>query len=205
MRSAECRPEGLLYLRSQNQLASTAISPSNTIQLRWRAAGMSLRLAPLFFVLMSLTTVAVAQSSTPSNASYTSTPEQKAEPNPQNPATPQANNPPDSNGAGRTLGQPDPAANAALQGRIQEALRNEPTLASSQVSVNVTDTAIELFGTVASTKDKETAERIAESFDGNRKFTDKLVVTGQAPPVNNSGKSNTSNASPNAGSNNPQQ
>jgi osmotically-inducible protein OsmY len=99
---------------------------------------------------------------------------QKAEPNPQIPATPQAN-------AGSPLGQPNPAEDAALQGRIQQAFSNDPTLSTSHVSVSVTDSAIELTGTVDSTTSKETAERIAESFDGNRKFTDKLVVTGQNP------------------------
>ncbi len=107
---------------------------------------------------------------------------QKVEPNPQVPATPQANSG-NSNGntgnTGNTLGQSNPASDAALQGRIQEALRNEPGLGTSHISVNVTDSTVELSGTVGSTKDKETAERTAESFDGNRQFRDKLVVTGQ--------------------------
>ncbi len=113
--------------------------------------------------------------------------EQKAQPNPQAPAT-QGNNPANRDS---TLGPPDPAANAALQGRIQQALQSEPTISASHVSVSVTDSAIELSGTAASTKDKETAERIAQSFDGNRKFTDNLVVTGQALGANsNAGSTN---------------
>ncbi len=146
----------------------------------------------LIVALMSIGTIATARSSAAASSAYEG---QKAEPNAQAPAVPQANNPANPNGG---LGQPDPAANAALQGRIQQALQNEPTLSASHVSVSVTDSAIELSGTAASTKDKETAERIAQSFDGNRKFTDKLLVTGQAPGVNSSAKSDTSNSSANA-------
>lgn len=101
---------------------------------------------------------------------------QKAEPNTQVPATPQAN----TGRADDTLGQPNPADNASLQGRIQQALTQDPTLSTSHVVVNVTDSAIELTGTADSIRSKETAERIAESFDGNRKFADKLLVTGQS-------------------------
>jgi len=114
---------------------------------------------------------------------------QKAEPNSQNPATPQANNGQSSatsgNATPRTLAQASVADDAALQGRIQQALQNEPSLAGSHVSVKVTSGTIELAGTAASGKDKVTAERIAESFDANRKFEDKLVVTGQSPAAPN--------------------
>lgn len=119
---------------------------------------------------------------------------QKAEPNQQVPATPQANtgNP---SSANPTL-EPNAASDANLQGRIQQALRNEPTLASSHITVNVTDSAIELSGTAASIQDKQTAERIAESFDGNREFRDKLLVTGQRLP----GTSTPNNGSKGGGS-----
>ena len=89
--------------------------------------------------------------------------------------------------------QPNSGGDAALQGRIQEALRNEPGLAASHIAVNVTDSAIEISGTVPSGKDKQTAERIAQSFDGNRKFEDKLLVTGQTsatPGAPNAGAAN---------------
>jgi len=124
-------------------------------------------------------------------------PPQKAETNPQAPPAPQSNAgqtstvPPPTKPAnagsaptppGNSPAESDPAENAALQGRIQQALGNEPTLSSSHVSVHVNDNMIELSGTVASGKDKLTADRIAESFNGNRKFDDnKLLVIGQAP------------------------
>src|SRR5439155_17766469 len=53
---------------------------------------------------------------------------------------------------------------ATLQTTIQDKLKNEPLLSSSNVNVNVTDSAIELSGTVATGKEKQTAERIAQSY-----------------------------------------
>jgi osmotically-inducible protein OsmY len=152
---------------------------------------MSVKRTVLIFAITTCAAMAAAEAS-PMTSTYVYFDGQKAEPNSQVPAVPQANNPATSNGG---LGQPDPAANAALQGRIQQALHNDPTLASTHVSVSVTDSAVELSGTVASGKDKETAERIAQSFDNNRKFTDRLIVAGQAAGANNAGKSNSSTAS----------
>ena len=100
---------------------------------------------------------------------------------------------------------PDTSNNAALQSRIDDALRNEPALGASHVVSNVSDSGIELSGTVGSTKDKQTAERIASSFDGNRKLTDNIVVTGAghsdlAPnhsALNNGGVGNAQNPATN--------
>jgi len=103
---------------------------------------------------------------------------QKAEPNPQVPATPQANS--GSNDAANASAAPQSESNATLQGQIQQALLNEPSLKESHISVNVTDSASQLSGTVGSGKDKQIAERIAESFNGNRNVEDKLVVTGRS-------------------------
>jgi osmotically-inducible protein OsmY len=68
---------------------------------------------------------------------------------------------------------------ATLQGQIQQALQNETTLSNDKVSVNVTDTEIELTGDVGTNKDKQTAKRIAQSYAGNRKVVDHLKVTGK--------------------------
>ncbi len=107
---------------------------------------------------------------------------------------------------------PDASGNAGLQSRIDDALRNEPALGASHVVSNVTDTGIELSGTVGSAKDKQTAERIASSFNGNRKLTDNIVVTGAGhsdlapnhPAMNNSGVGNAPNPSTSNGTSNPQ-
>ncbi len=104
---------------------------------------------------------------------------------------------------------PDANNNAGLQSRINDALRNEPTLGASHVVANVSDTGIDLTGTVGSIKDKQTAERIASSFDGNRKLTDNISVTGAGhsdlapnhPAMNNGGTGNTQNPSMENGAN----
>jgi hypothetical protein len=105
--------------------------------------------------------------------------------------------------------QPVDSGNAGLQSRINDALRNEPTLGASHVTANVSDSGIDLSGTVGSVKDKQTAERIASSFDGNRKITDNIVVTGAGhsdldpkhSALNNGGVGNTPNPAMNNGSN----
>jgi hypothetical protein len=95
-----------------------------------------------------------------------------------------------------------------MQTHIQTALQQQGL---SGVMVNVTDTSIELSGTVPSSKDRTTAKRIVQSYAGNRKVTDNLTVSGSgspsssssgvgtSPSPNNSGPGNTPN--PNAGSN----
>jgi hypothetical protein len=101
-----------------------------------------------------------------------------------------------------------------LQSQIESALRNEPALSSSHIAVNVTAESISLSGTIGSGKDKQTAERIAQSFDGNRKMNDTLAITGHghsdlAPDhsaLNNSGTGNTqtpATSQGNNGNNNP--
>ncbi len=127
-------------------------------------------------------------------------------------STPSSQQSPSSNSVG-SAGTPQPpspdtSSYAALQSRIDDALRNEPTLGASHVVSNVSDSGIELSGTVGSTKDKQTAERIASSFDGNRKLTDNIVVTGAGhsdlapnhPALNNGGVGNAQNPA----TNNPQ-
>ncbi len=71
-----------------------------------------------------------------------------------------------------------------LQSQIQGAIQNEPTLSGSNVNVNVTETAIELSGTVPTGKEKQTAKRIAQSYAGNRKVVDRLTVTGRGNGAN---------------------
>ncbi|MGB7554312.1 MAG: BON domain-containing protein [Candidatus Korobacteraceae bacterium] len=102
----------------------------------------------------------------------------------------------------------------AWQSRIENALRNEPTLRDSHIVVNVSTESIDLGGTVGSSKDRQTAERLAQSFDGNRKLNDNLMITGHghsdlAPDhsaMNNGGTGNAQNPTASQGgtvSNNP--
>lgn len=67
-------------------------------------------------------------------------------------------------------------SNDQLKAQIENALRNEPTLANANIAVEVTDSNIDLAGSVPTSNDKQTAERIAQSYSGNRQLTDHLNV-----------------------------
>jgi hypothetical protein len=120
--------------------------------------------------------------------------------------------PASTNNPAAAAAQPADTGNGGLQSRINDALRNEPTLGASHVTANVSDSGIDLAGTVGSVKDKQTAERIASSFDGNRKITDSIVVTGAGhsdldpkhSALNNGGVGNVPNPAMNNGASNPQ-
>src|SRR5439155_18635733 len=82
-----------------------------------------------------------------------------------------------STASGSSLPQSSAASDTAtLQGQIQQALQNETTLSNDKVTANVTDTEIELTGTVATGKDKQTAKRTAQSYAGNRKVVEHIKV-----------------------------
>lgn len=66
-----------------------------------------------------------------------------------------------------------------VQGRIENAIKAEPTLTGSNVMVNVTGDTVELSGSVPTGKEKQTANRIASSFAGNLKVVDRITVTGR--------------------------
>lgn len=69
------------------------------------------------------------------------------------------------------------AAGGDIQMQVQNALQKEPTLSSDSITVAVSDDAIELNGNVATSKEKQTARRIAQSYAGNRKVKDHLTVS----------------------------
>ena len=64
-----------------------------------------------------------------------------------------------------------------VQGQIQDALKKDPALSNANITVSVTDDAVELNGTVASNDDKKAAKKIAKSYAGNRKVKDNLTVS----------------------------
>jgi Flp pilus assembly secretin CpaC len=78
-----------------------------------------------------------------------------------------------SSSAGASSGSTDQVKND-----IQTAFRNEPTLTSSNISVDVSSDSITLSGTAASQKDRDEAKRIAQSFAGNRRVVDNIKVSG---------------------------
>jgi osmotically-inducible protein OsmY len=85
------------------------------------------------------------------------------------------------------------SSSSQVQSDIQTALRNEPTLSSSILSVSVTDDSIELTGSAPSAKDREQAKRIAQSFAGNRRVVDNIKVAGTGSFDQSSGNVGSSN------------
>lgn len=137
----------------------------------------------LVFVLALALAYAAAQTSSSSTGS-SQAPTQSQSPSTTNQTTPSTTAP-----TGATPTTPDvqtspsttsaPSTGGELQGQIQNALKNEPTLANDAINVSVSDSEIELAGTVATGKEKLTARRIVQSFAGNRKVKDHLTVGGQ--------------------------
>jgi osmotically-inducible protein OsmY len=77
-----------------------------------------------------------------------------------------------------TPGVTPSASDAALTTQIQDALSKEPTLSGDSVRVNVTSQGIELSGNVATSREKQTAGRIAQSYGGNKKLINHITITG---------------------------
>ncbi len=89
-----------------------------------------------------------------------------------------------------------------LKSQLDSAFQSEPTLSGSSIQTNVTDTTVELSGTVPTGKEKITAKRIAQSYSGNRKVVDRLTVTGRGgSSPQPSPNSNTTQHNPGAASN----
>ena len=92
---------------------------------------------------------------------------------------------------------------------IQTAFKNEPTLTSSGVSVDVSSDTITLSGSAPSQKDRDEAKRIAQSFAGNRKVVDNVKVSGMgsgSPDTTSSPNSTTNpNSSMQSNQSNPEQ
>ena len=80
-----------------------------------------------------------------------------------------------------------------LQKQIETQIKNDPSLTESTVSVTVSENAIDLNGTVGSSKAKTNAERIAQSYAQNKKVNDNLQVTGAGNSDLNNGHSAMSN------------
>ena len=75
------------------------------------------------------------------------------------------------------------AANTGdVQSDIQSAIQKDPSLANSNVNVQVSGKNIELSGTVPSKEAKETAEQIAKSHSGGMEVKNHLKVSGSSNP-----------------------
>lgn len=69
-----------------------------------------------------------------------------------------------------------PADPAAVQNDIQSSIQKDPTLANSNVSVQVTDKNVELTGSVPNKDAKKTAEKIAKDHSGGLDVKNHLKV-----------------------------
>jgi len=70
-----------------------------------------------------------------------------------------------------------PASSTGVQSDIQSALQKDPTLASSNVNVQVSDKDVELSGTVPSQDAKDAAEQIAKSHSGGLPVKNHIKVS----------------------------
>jgi osmotically-inducible protein OsmY len=83
-----------------------------------------------------------------------------------------------------TLGMTPDVDSNTLRSQIDSALKSDPTLSNAQLSVDVNASQITLSGSVPSGKEKQTAVRIAQSYAGNRRVSDKVTLAGkQTPPT----------------------
>lgn len=84
---------------------------------------------------------------------------------------------------------PEPNANAGalspvqpsadeLRAKIEAALRHEPSLSNTTISLNISDDTIDITGNANSPKERLAARRIVQSFAGNRKVRERISVAG---------------------------
>ena len=65
---------------------------------------------------------------------------------------------------------------AALENQIQAALGKDPTLIHDSVRVAVSEDAVELTGNVATSRERLTATRIAQSYAGSKRVVSRITV-----------------------------
>jgi osmotically-inducible protein OsmY len=95
------------------------------------------------------------------------------------------------------LGMTPDVDSTTLRSQIDSALKSDPSLSNAQLSVDVNATQITLSGSVPSGKEKQTAVRIAQSYAGNRRGSDKVTLAGkQTPPQTNSQNPNAMGTNP---------
>jgi osmotically-inducible protein OsmY len=100
---------------------------------------------------------------------------------PQSPTNPTNSSP----GAGANGGVGQTAETSAngsdVQDKIQKAIQQDSSLASSNINVNVSNNKVELTGTVSSKDQEKTAKQIAQSNAGGMKVVSHLKVASTEP------------------------
>lgn len=85
------------------------------------------------------------------------------------------------------------SATGDVQGNIQSAIQKDPSLASSNVTVNVTEgKSVDLTGTVPTKDAKDAAERIAKENAGTLKVKNHLKIAGSGSDTSSTPKTDTS-------------
>ncbi len=137
------------------------------------------------FAVAQSTPATSPQSTTPSTQSPSSTDQQPATapaPDQSKPETMPSTDQPKSDSSKLPQSDAAPAAAAAtgdVQGNIQSAIQKDPSLASSNVTVNVNaGKSVDLTGTVPTKDAKDSAERIAKENSGGLKVKNHLKVAG---------------------------
>ena len=124
------------------------------------------------FAVFAIAQTPADSSQSPSTASpSTATPSQ---------STPDASPTAQQPGMGQSSHDSSAAGSSDVQTKIQAAIQQDQSLASSGVSVNVTDSKVTLAGTVASQADKDKAESIAQANAGSRQVENKITVSGSS-------------------------
>jgi osmotically-inducible protein OsmY len=79
---------------------------------------------------------------------------------------------------------------SALESRIQNTLEKDPTLSPGSVRVAVSSEAVELVGNVATSRQRLTATRIAQSYAGSKRVVTRITVGASAQEPGNPEKKN---------------
>jgi hypothetical protein len=87
----------------------------------------------------------------------------------------------DTNANAGALSPVQPSANE-LRAKIEAALRREPSLSNTNISLNISDDTIDITGNANSPKERLAARRIVQSFAGNRKVRERINVAGVSRP-----------------------
>jgi osmotically-inducible protein OsmY len=124
-------------------------------------------------LLVFVLALALAYASAQSSGSSPSTSGQSTTSQPSQDQKPEAQSGSSQSGSSATA-----SSSTDVQSQIQDALKKDPALTNANITVSVTDDAVELNGTVASNDEKRAAKKVAKSYAGNRKVKDNLTVSG---------------------------
>ena len=75
---------------------------------------------------------------------------------------------------------------ATLKAQLESEYASDPSISAAHITVNVTDTVVELTGSVPNINERTAARRIAQSYAMNRKVVDHLMINASGAPVSGS-------------------